>query len=185
MVHPEPRHHPPSNPRQQSHLDSRTLPPGQPGQQPRRETPRECLRPPPYKPRRDAFEISTEGHSGPSNRDRTGPRGARSHNPRHHNPAFTAMGSSMPSYCQPGTHTPTPWPGEPGEPSPGCVPLTQGAGPAPGLDSGAPGQGQRDQATSGLTPDTCECVCARTCLKVFRSGKRVRVPWWRLGLTCG
>ncbi|XP_025137785.1 protein patched homolog 1 isoform X2 [Bubalus kerabau] len=101
VVHPEPRHHPPSNPRQQSHLDSRTLPPGQPGQQPRRETPRECLRPPPYKPRRDAFEISTEGHSGPSNRDRTGPRGARSHNPRHHNPAFTAMGSSMPSYCQP------------------------------------------------------------------------------------
>ncbi|XP_027820033.1 protein patched homolog 1 isoform X2 [Ovis aries] len=101
VVHPEPRHHPLSNPRQQSHLDSRTLPPGQPGQQPRRETPRECLRPPPYKPRRDAFEISTEGHSGPSNRDRTGPRGARSHNPRHHNPAFTAMGSSMPSYCQP------------------------------------------------------------------------------------
>ncbi|XP_055283409.1 protein patched homolog 1 isoform X2 [Moschus berezovskii] len=101
VVHSERRHHPPSNPRQQSHLDSRTLPPGQPGQQPRRETPRECLRPPPYKPRRDAFEISTEGHSGPSNRDRTGPRGARSHNPRHHNPAFTAMGSSMPSYCQP------------------------------------------------------------------------------------
>ncbi|XP_061282117.1 protein patched homolog 1 isoform X2 [Bos javanicus] len=101
VVHPEPRHHPPSNPRQQSHLDSRTLPPGQPGQQPRRETPRECLRAPPYKPRRDAFEISTEGHSGPSNRDRTGPRGARSHNPRHHNPAFTAMGSSLPSYCQP------------------------------------------------------------------------------------
>ncbi|XP_020749913.1 protein patched homolog 1 isoform X2 [Odocoileus virginianus] len=101
VVHPEPRPHAPSNPRQQPHLDSRTLPPGPPGQQPRRETPRECLRPPPYKPRRDAFEISTEGHSGPSNRDRTGPRGARPHNPRHHNPAFTAMGSSMPSYCQP------------------------------------------------------------------------------------
>ncbi|XP_065802950.1 protein patched homolog 1 isoform X2 [Muntiacus reevesi] len=101
VVHPEPRPHPPSNPRPQPHLDSRTLPHGPPGQQPRRETPREGLRPPPYKPRRDAFEISTEGHSGPSNRDRTGPRGARSHNPRHHNPAFTAMGSSMPSYCQP------------------------------------------------------------------------------------
>ncbi|XP_043726585.1 protein patched homolog 1 isoform X2 [Cervus elaphus] len=101
VVHPEPRPHPPSNPRQQPHLDSRTLPPGPPAQQPRREAPREGLRPPPYKPRRDAFEISTEGHSGPSNRDRTGPRGARSHNPRHHNPAFTAMGSSMPSYCQP------------------------------------------------------------------------------------
>ncbi|XP_033267259.1 protein patched homolog 1 isoform X2 [Orcinus orca] len=99
VVHPEPRQHPPSNPRQQPHLDSGSLPPGRPGQQPRREAPRECLRPPPYRPRRDAFEISTEGHSGPSNRDRTGPRGTRSHNPRH--PAFTAMGSSVPSYCQP------------------------------------------------------------------------------------
>ena len=39
--------------------------------------------------------------------------------------------------------------GELGEPSPGCMSLTQGAGPVPGLDSGAPGQGQRDQATSG------------------------------------
>ncbi|XP_065735913.1 protein patched homolog 1 isoform X3 [Phocoena phocoena] len=99
VVHPEPRQHPPSNPRQQPHLDSGSLPPGRPGQQPRREAPRECLRPPPYRPRRDAFEISTEGHSGPSNRDRTGPRGTRSHNPRH--PAFTATGSSVPSYCQP------------------------------------------------------------------------------------
>nr|XP_045360549.1 protein patched homolog 1 isoform X2 [Camelus bactrianus] len=73
VVHPETRHHPPSNPRQQPHLDSGSLPPGRPGQQPRREPPREGLRPPPYRPRRDAFEISTEGHSGPSNRDRTGP----------------------------------------------------------------------------------------------------------------
>ncbi|XP_032979300.1 protein patched homolog 1 isoform X2 [Rhinolophus ferrumequinum] len=99
VVHPEGRHHPPSNPRQQPHLDSGSLPPGRPGQQPRREPPREGLRPPPYRPRRDAFEISTEGHSGPSNRDRLGPRGSRSHNPRH--PAFTAMGSSVPGYCQP------------------------------------------------------------------------------------
>ncbi|XP_060157097.1 protein patched homolog 1 isoform X2 [Globicephala melas] len=99
VVHPETRQHPPSNPRQQPHLDSGSLPPGRPGQQPRREAPRECLRPPPYRPRRDAFEISTEGHSGSSNRDRTGPRGTRSHNPRH--PAFTATGSSVPSYCQP------------------------------------------------------------------------------------
>ncbi|XP_074186355.1 protein patched homolog 1 isoform X2 [Rhinolophus sinicus] len=99
VVHPEGRHHPPSNPRQQPHLDSGSLPPGRPGQQPRREPPRESLRPPPYRPRRDAFEISTEGHSGPSNRDRMGPRGSRSHNPRH--PAFTAMGSSVPGYCQP------------------------------------------------------------------------------------
>ncbi|KAM5260214.1 protein patched homolog 1 isoform 1-T1 [Hipposideros larvatus] len=99
VVHPEARHHPPMNPRQQPQLDSGSLPPGRPGQQPRREPPREGLRPPPYRPRRDAFEISTEGHSGPSNRDRMGPRGARSHNPRH--PAFTAMGSSVPGYCQP------------------------------------------------------------------------------------
>nr|XP_035940676.1 protein patched homolog 1 isoform X2 [Halichoerus grypus] len=99
VVHPEARHHPPSNPRQQPPLDSESLPPGRPGQQPRREPPREGLRPPPYRPRRDAFEISTDGHSGPSNRDRAGPRGARSNNPRH--PAFTAMGSSAPSYCQP------------------------------------------------------------------------------------
>ncbi|XP_049750812.1 protein patched homolog 1 isoform X3 [Elephas maximus indicus] len=99
VVHPDSRHHPPSNPRQQSHLDSGTLPPGRPGQQSRRDAPREGLRPPPYRPRRDAFEIPTEGHSGPSNRDRMGARGARSHKPR--NPAFTAMGSSVPGYCQP------------------------------------------------------------------------------------
>ncbi|XP_046520156.1 protein patched homolog 1 isoform X3 [Equus quagga] len=99
VVHPEARHHPPSNPQQQPHPDSGSLPPGRPGLQPRREPLREGLWPPPYRPRRDAFEISTEGHSGPGNRDRVGPRGARSHNPRH--PAFTATGSSMPSYCQP------------------------------------------------------------------------------------
>ncbi|XP_025840036.2 protein patched homolog 1 isoform X1 [Vulpes vulpes] len=99
VVHPEARHHPPSNPRQQPPLDSETLPPGRPGQQPRREPPREGLRPPPYRPRRDAFEISTDGHPGPGSRDRAGPRGARSNNPRH--PVFTAMGSSTPSYCQP------------------------------------------------------------------------------------
>lgn len=58
----------------------------------------EGLRPPPYRPRRDAFEISAEGHSGPNNKDRLGHR-ARSHNIR--NPAFTAMGASVPAYCQP------------------------------------------------------------------------------------
>ncbi|KAM7092445.1 protein patched homolog 1 isoform 2-T3 [Molossus nigricans] len=99
VVHPEARHHPPSNSRQQPHLDSGSLPPGRPGPPPQREPPREGLRPPPYRPRRDAFEISTEGHSGPSNRDRVGPRGARFHNPRH--PVFTAVGGSAPSYCQP------------------------------------------------------------------------------------
>lgn len=99
------RHHPLSNPRQQSHLDSRTLPPGQPGQQPRRETPRECLRPPPYKPRRERFRnfywkgilALAAGALGPEGK-------TRSHNPRHHNPAFTALGSSCPSYCQPVPH---------------------------------------------------------------------------------
>ncbi|XP_051007102.1 protein patched homolog 1 [Acomys russatus] len=99
VVHPEPRHHPPSNPRQQPHLDSGSLSPGRQSQQPRRDPPREGLRPPPYRPRRDAFEVSAEGHSGPSNRDRSGLRGARSHNPR--NPTSTAVGSSVPSYCQP------------------------------------------------------------------------------------
>ncbi|XP_047610656.1 protein patched homolog 1 isoform X2 [Phacochoerus africanus] len=99
VVHPEPRHHPPPNPRQQPHLDSGSLPPGRPGQQPRRDPAREGSRPPPYRPRRDAFEISTEGHSGPSHRDRAGPRGARSHNPRHS--AFTTTGGSAPGYCQP------------------------------------------------------------------------------------
>lgn len=99
VVPPEVRHHPTSNPRQQPQLDSGSLPPGRTGQQPWREPPREGLRPPPYRPRRDAFEISTERHPGPSNRDHTGPRGARSHNPRH--PAFTATGSSVPGYCQP------------------------------------------------------------------------------------
>lgn len=99
VVHPDSRHQPPLNPRQQPHLDSGSLSPGRQNQQPRRDPPREGLRPPPYRPRRDAFEISTEGHSGPSNRDRSGPRGARSHNPQ--NPTSTAMGSSVPSYCQP------------------------------------------------------------------------------------
>ncbi|KAM7323078.1 hypothetical protein ACRRTK_018583 [Alexandromys fortis] len=99
VVHPEPRHHPPLDPRQQPHLDSGSLSPGRQGQQPQRDPPREGLRPPPYRPRRDAFEFSTEGRSGPSNRDRSGPRGTRSHNPR--NPTSAAMGSSVPSYGQP------------------------------------------------------------------------------------
>ncbi|XP_057579824.1 protein patched homolog 1 isoform X3 [Hippopotamus amphibius kiboko] len=133
VVHPEPRHHLPSNPRQQPHLDSGSLPPGRPGQQPRRETPRECLRPPPYRPRRDAFEISTEGHSGPSDRDRTGPRGARSHNPRH--PAFTATGSSMPSYCQPITTVTA------------SASVTVAVHPPP-----APGPGPRRNPRGGLCP---------------------------------
>ncbi|XP_062965723.1 protein patched homolog 1 isoform X1 [Cynocephalus volans] len=99
VIHPEGRHHAPSNPRQQLHLDSGALPPRRQGQLPRRDPPGEGLRPPPYRPRRDAFEMSTDGHSGPSSRDRSGPRGARSHHPR--NPVSTALSSAMPSYCQP------------------------------------------------------------------------------------
>ncbi|KAM6169420.1 protein patched homolog 1 isoform 2-T2 [Rhynchocyon petersi] len=99
VVHTNPRYHPPSNPRQQPHLDSGHLPAGRPAQQPHREPLKEGLRPPPYRPRRDAFEISTEGHPSPSNRDCTGTRGARVNNPR--NAAFTSMGSSVPGYCQP------------------------------------------------------------------------------------
>ncbi|KAM6160910.1 protein patched homolog 1 [Erethizon dorsatum] len=96
VVHPESRRPPPTNPRPHPRLDSGSLPPGRQSQQPHRDPPREGLRPPPYRPRRDAFEISTEGHSGPSNRDRAGPRGTR---PR--NPAPTAAGGSLPGYCQP------------------------------------------------------------------------------------
>ncbi|MGH0182575.1 UNVERIFIED_CONTAM: hypothetical protein FKN15_019579 [Acipenser sinensis] len=53
---------------------------------------------PPHRPRVDAFETSTQGHSGCSNRDRSGHR-SRSHNTRH--PLFTATGASVPTYCQP------------------------------------------------------------------------------------
>ncbi|RXM35062.1 Protein patched-like 1 [Acipenser ruthenus] len=53
---------------------------------------------PPHRPRVDAFETSTQGHSGPSNRDRSGHR-SRSHNTRH--PLFTPTGASVPAYCQP------------------------------------------------------------------------------------
>ncbi|XP_042768737.1 protein patched homolog 1 isoform X4 [Panthera leo] len=148
VVHPEARHHPPSNPRQQPHLDSESLPPGRPGQQPRREPPREGSRPPPYRPRRDAFEISTDGHSGPSNRDRAGPRGARSNNPRH--PAFTAMGSSAPSYCQPIT-TVT---------ASASVTVAVHPPPAPGPGSGrnprgglCPGYGDYSETDHGLFED--------------------------------
>ncbi|XP_062064532.1 protein patched homolog 1 isoform X1 [Lepus europaeus] len=99
VVHPEARHHPPFNPRQQPHLDSGPLSPGRQSQQPRRDAPREGLRPPPYRPRRDAFEVSTEGHAGPSHRDRLGPRGARPHHPG--NTASAAGAGSVPGYRQP------------------------------------------------------------------------------------
>ncbi|XP_074993349.1 protein patched homolog 1 isoform X5 [Calonectris borealis] len=95
VVQPETRHQ--SSPRLQSNPEPGTQQAWRQGRQPKREA-REGLRPPPYRPRRDAFEISTEGHSGPSNRDRLGHR-ARSHNMR--SPAFGAVGAAGPAYCQP------------------------------------------------------------------------------------
>ncbi|NXF61750.1 PTC1 protein, partial [Ciccaba nigrolineata] len=95
VVQPETRHQ--SSPRLQSNPESGMQQAWRQGRQPKREA-REGLRPPPYCPRRDAFEISTEGHSGPSNRDRLGHR-AHSHNMR--SPAFGAMGATGPAYCQP------------------------------------------------------------------------------------
>ncbi|XP_077672509.1 protein patched homolog 1 isoform X2 [Eretmochelys imbricata] len=96
VVQPETRCHQPS-PKLQSKPEAGSQQTWHHNRQPRREL-REGVRPPPYRPRRDAFEISTEGHSGPSNRDRSGHR-ARSHNIR--SPVFTAMGTSVPAYCQP------------------------------------------------------------------------------------
>ncbi|KAG8595965.1 hypothetical protein GDO81_001690 [Engystomops pustulosus] len=59
---------------------------------------REQSRPPPYRPRRDAFETSTENHAGPSTRDRSGHRPHLQSNRR---TAFAPTGSSGPAYCQP------------------------------------------------------------------------------------
>ncbi|NXO31776.1 PTC1 protein, partial [Cisticola juncidis] len=92
VVQPEARHQP--SPRLQSNPEPSTQQPWQPGRQPKREV-REGPRPPPYRPRRDAFEMSTEGHSGPSGRDRLGHKG-HPHSVR--TPAFGAAGAA---YCQP------------------------------------------------------------------------------------
>ncbi|KAM3938750.1 protein patched homolog 1 isoform 4-T4 [Leptodactylus fuscus] len=59
---------------------------------------REQSRPPPYRPRRDAFESSTENHTGPSTRDRSGHRPHLQSNRR---TAFAPAGTSVPAYCQP------------------------------------------------------------------------------------
>ncbi|XP_064411641.1 protein patched homolog 1 [Latimeria chalumnae] len=96
VVQPNSRPHR-TRPRAQSHQETRPQPPGRNSREHRRES-REGLRPPPYRPRTDAFETATEGHSGPSNRDRSGNR-SRTHNTR--NAAFTATGASLPAYCQP------------------------------------------------------------------------------------
>ncbi|NXF86286.1 PTC1 protein, partial [Eubucco bourcierii] len=95
VVQPETRHQ--LSPRSKSKPESGTQQTWRQGRQPKQEA-REGMRPPPYRPRRDAFEISTEGHSGPSNRDRLGHR-AHSHNMR--TPAFSTIGAAGPTYCQP------------------------------------------------------------------------------------
>ncbi|XP_040272924.1 protein patched homolog 1 isoform X2 [Bufo bufo] len=59
---------------------------------------REQTRPPPYRPRRDAFESSTENHAGPSTRDRSG---HRPHVQSNRRTAFVPAGPSVPAYCQP------------------------------------------------------------------------------------
>ncbi|XP_014107829.1 PREDICTED: protein patched homolog 1 isoform X2 [Pseudopodoces humilis] len=95
VVQPEARHQP--GPRLQSNPEPSTQQPWHQGRQPKREA-REGPRPPPHRPRRDAFEISTEGHSGPSSRDRLGHK-ARSHSMR--SPAFGAAGAAGAAYCPP------------------------------------------------------------------------------------
>lgn len=59
---------------------------------------REEFRPPPYRPRLDAFETAHEGHSRLGNNDQSS---YRSHFHRTRNPTFTANGVSAPTYCQP------------------------------------------------------------------------------------
>ncbi|NWR11862.1 PTC1 protein, partial [Paradoxornis webbianus] len=96
VVQPEARHQP--SPRLQSNPEPSTQQQlWHQGRQPKREA-REGPRPPPYRPRRDAFQISTEVHSGPSTRDRLGHR-AHSHSVR--SPAFGAAGTAGAAYCQP------------------------------------------------------------------------------------
>lgn len=96
VVQPEARHQP--SPGLQANPEpSAQQQPCHQGRQPKREA-REGPRPPPYRPRRDAFEISTEGHPGPGSRDRSGHR-AHSHSVR--SPAFGAAGAAGATYCQP------------------------------------------------------------------------------------
>ncbi|XP_044302238.1 protein patched homolog 1 isoform X2 [Varanus komodoensis] len=96
VIQPEMRYAQPS-PRSQPNQEPGSQQAWHQHKKPKRE-PREGLRPPPYRPRRDAFEMSTEGHSCPNNRDFSSHR-AQSQNIR--NPTFTATGASVPPYCQP------------------------------------------------------------------------------------
>ncbi|XP_056370091.1 protein patched homolog 1 [Oenanthe melanoleuca] len=88
VVQPEARHQP--SPRLPPNPDPGAQQPWHQGRQPRRA--REGPRPPPYRPRRDAFEISAEGQAGPSSRDRLG------HKARAHGVRSPALGAA---YCQP------------------------------------------------------------------------------------
>ncbi|KAM8792428.1 protein patched homolog 1-like, partial [Eudromia elegans] len=92
---PETRQH--SSPRLPAAPAAGPQPACRPGGLPRREA-GEGLRPPPYRPRRDAFEIPTEGPPGAGPRERPGHK-ARAHGVR--SPAFGAMGAAAPAYCQP------------------------------------------------------------------------------------
>ncbi|XP_058024354.1 protein patched homolog 1 isoform X2 [Ahaetulla prasina] len=87
----------PSSPKLQSNQDPGTQQTWHKSKKLKRE-PREGFQPPPYRPRRDAFETFTKGHSCSTNRDCSGQR-TRSQNIR--NPAFTATGSSVPPCWQP------------------------------------------------------------------------------------
>lgn len=95
VVQPEERHQP--SPRVQPNPDPSMQQPWHQGRQPKRAA-REGPRLPPYCPRRDAFEISTEGHQGASGRDRLGHKTC-SHSVR--SPAFGAAGTTGAAYCQP------------------------------------------------------------------------------------
>lgn len=98
VVHPDAARGRPSSARPPSNPAVRTqLPLHQNIQYPRLET-REGLHMPPRRPRRDAFEMSTEGHSVPSSREHSG---HASHSQNIRNPAFTAMGACGQAYCQP------------------------------------------------------------------------------------
>ncbi|NXM90318.1 PTC1 protein, partial [Oenanthe oenanthe] len=88
VVQPEARHQP--SPRLPPNPDPGAQQPWHQGRQPRRA--REGPRPPPYRPRRDAFEISAEGQAGPGSRDRLG------HKARAHGVRSPALGTA---YCQP------------------------------------------------------------------------------------
>ncbi|XP_075455247.1 protein patched homolog 1 isoform X2 [Ascaphus truei] len=96
IVQPDTRHNP-SSQRTPSNQEPRPQQSWRPSRNPRWES-KEGTRPPPCRPRRDAFETSTEEHTGPNNRDRSG---HRSHSQNIRKPAFPPIGASVPAYCQP------------------------------------------------------------------------------------